>query len=165
VARALEARGRRPQLLTELRAGERPDPGRPLLVDTIGELDRVYLLADLVFVGGSLVPHGGQNVLEPAARARPVLHGPYVENFAAEVLLLSDARASRSVRDVAELSVALAELAANPAERARMAQAGALAVASQKGATRLTLDALVERCRLGSHGLDPGGRNRPIMVC
>ncbi len=152
-------------MLTALRAGETPDPARPLLVDTIGELDRVYLLADLVFVGGSLVPHGGQNVLEPAARARPVLHGPYVENFAAEVLLLAEARASRSVRDADELAVALAELGADPGERARMAEAGARAVAAQKGATRLTLDALIARCGLGSHGVSVGGRDRPIMVC
>jgi 3-deoxy-D-manno-octulosonic-acid transferase len=165
VVKALETRGPRPQLLTELRAGDAPDIGRPLLVDTIGELDRLYLLADLVFVGGSLVPHGGQNVLEPAARARPVLHGPYVENFAAEVLLLSEARASRSVRDVDELARVLAELAANPAERERMARAGALAVASQQGATRHTLDALVERCRMGSHGAEARGRQRPIMIC
>jgi 3-deoxy-D-manno-octulosonic-acid transferase len=54
---------------------------RVILLDTLGELDQYYALADLVFVGGSLVPIGGHNVLEVAAHRRPVFFGPYMSNF------------------------------------------------------------------------------------
>src|SRR5688572_7179430 len=64
VINALTGCGAPPQLLSELRRGETPDPRRPAIVDTIGELESVYALADLVYVGGSLVEHGGQNMLE-----------------------------------------------------------------------------------------------------
>ena len=64
--------------VTELRRGsERPDADRPALVDTIGELESVYELADVVFVGGSLIEHGGQNMLEPAVHDCAVLYGPH----------------------------------------------------------------------------------------
>ncbi|MEE8469429.1 MAG: 3-deoxy-D-manno-octulosonic acid transferase [Planctomycetota bacterium] len=147
VVDALAARGARAQRLTDLRAGrERPDPQRPLVVDTIGELERIYGLADLVFVGGSLVPHGGQNMLEPAAQGCPVLYGPHVDNFAQEAALLEDAGGARRVADAAHLARAVQELLADPAARDRMAQAGVRAVEDQKGATARTLKVLSERC-------------------
>jgi len=146
VAAALAAEGFPCQRLTELRAGVAPDPDRPAIVDTIGELEDVYALADLVFVGGSLVPHGGQNMLEPAARGRPVLYGPNVTNFREEARLLEDAGAARRLAGTAELAGALAELLADPAARRGMADAGMAAVRSQRGATALTLEALGARC-------------------
>ena len=147
VLRELEALGLRGQLLTELRAGaEAPDPARPAVVDTIGELEGVYALATLVFVGGSLVKHGGQNVLEPAAQARPVLFGPHMENFRQEAGLLLEAGAAAQVRDGAELARRFRELLGDAPARERMARAGSAAVASQQGATALTLAALRERC-------------------
>jgi 3-deoxy-D-manno-octulosonic-acid transferase len=147
ILRRLAGQGVQAQLLTELRAGlEELDLRRPLLVDTIGELERIYALSDLVFVGGSLVPHGGQNVLEPAALGVPVLHGPHVANFAQEAALLAEAGASRQVADARELGLALEHLAGDLAERERMARAGRGAVISQRGATDLTLSALARRC-------------------
>lgn len=130
------------QRLTELRRGTPVDPGQPLVVDTIGELERVYALADLVFVGGSLVPHGGQNMLEPAAQGKAVLFGPHTDNFDQEAALLLAAGACRKVADAAELERELARLLADAAERERMGRAGMEAVAAQRGATRLTLAAL-----------------------
>jgi len=130
------------QLLTRLRSGERVEGGQPLLVDTIGELERVYGLADLVFVGGSLVPHGGQNMLEPAAQGKAVLFGPHVENFDQEASLLVAAGACRAVADEGELASELARLLGDAEERSRMGRAGRAAVESQRGATRLSLDAL-----------------------
>ena len=92
VARELAAVGARPQLLTDLRRGsERPDAGRAAVVDTIGELEAVYELADIVFVGGSLIAHGGQNMLEPAAQGCAVVYGPHVHNFRQEAALLESA--------------------------------------------------------------------------
>jgi 3-deoxy-D-manno-octulosonic-acid transferase len=147
VVRGLEALGASPQLLTTLRRGEaQPDPARPAVVDTIGELEAVYGLADLVFVGGSLVEHGGQNMLEPAAQGRPVVYGPHVDNFRQEAALLETAGAALRVRDGEELARTLARLGDDSVLRASMGEAGRRAVAVQKGATRLTLQALRDRC-------------------
>jgi 3-deoxy-D-manno-octulosonic-acid transferase len=146
VERSLRTLGLQPQVLSRLRAGEVPEPDRPVVVDTIGELEAIYGLADLVFVGGTLVPHGGQNMLEPAAVGCPVLHGPSVENFAQEAALLATRGASREVADAAELASALRELGGDEAGRVRMAEAGRRTVEQQRGATRVTADALDERC-------------------
>jgi 3-deoxy-D-manno-octulosonic-acid transferase len=54
-----------------------------ILLDTIGELRSAYPLAEIVFVGGSLIPHGGQSVIEPAAEGKAIVTGPYTENFVA----------------------------------------------------------------------------------
>jgi 3-deoxy-D-manno-octulosonic-acid transferase len=123
-----------------------PDPARPAVVDTIGELEAVYALADVVFVGGSLVEHGGQNMLEPAAQGRPVLYGPHVDNFRQEAALLETAGAAMRVKDGADLANTVRRLAGDVELRARMGDAGRSVVAVQRGATRLTLQALRERC-------------------
>ena len=156
VVRSLARRGVRAQRLTELRAGERPDPARPCLADTIGELERIYGLADIVFVGGSLIPHGGQNMLEPAAQGKAVVFGPHVANFAQEASLLVGRGACLQVDDVDALALAFSELVADPALRARMAELGLLVVQDQKGATAFTLEAL------GAIGL--GGPSPPLSA-
>jgi 3-deoxy-D-manno-octulosonic-acid transferase len=137
------------QLLTDLRAGrEELDTARALIVDTIGELESIYRLADVVFVGGSLVPHGGQNMLEPAALGRAVVHGPHVENFTQEARLLEKAGGSRIVRDPSHLAEVLEQLLKDPVQRELMGQAGREAVEAQKGATARTLRVLADRCGL-----------------
>jgi len=147
VGERLAAEGVAVQRLTDLRVGRQvPDPERPLLVDTIGELGRVYGLADLVFVGGSLIPHGGQNMLEPAAQGRPVLFGPHVSNFPVGAPLLEGMGAARRVEDPDELARAIGELLADPEARARMAAAGMRAIEQHRGATARTLTLLRERC-------------------
>ena len=148
IAADLASGGTQVQLLTRLRAGERPDPARPLVVDTIGELERVYGLADLVFVGGSLIPHGGQNMLEPAAQGLPVIYGPHVANFAQEAAFLEEAGASLRVRDAHELEQSVHRLMADEELRGTMAAAGVLAVEGQRGASELSLRVLRERCGL-----------------
>lgn len=143
IVKALEGRGISPQLLTAVRGGkETPDPTRPLIVDTIGELEAFYGLCTLAFVGGTLVDHGGQNVLEPAAQGKPVLHGPSVSNFSQEAGLLAQAGASWEVKNGADLREAVEELLANPERQQRMGQAGREAVQGQRGATERTLTAL-----------------------
>lgn len=140
---------RTPERLSVLREADRPgDPLRPLLVDTIGELETVYGLADVVFIGGSLIPHGGQNMMEPAAQGRPVIYGPHVQNFLKETELLEQAGATIRVADPAALGVALRELWADATRRSAMGAAGRAAVAAQRGATGATLKALDERCGL-----------------
>jgi 3-deoxy-D-manno-octulosonic-acid transferase len=91
-----------------------------LLVDTVGDLERFYAMADLVFVGGSLVPHGGHNLFEPARLGRAVLFGPSMHNFAEEADLLLGAGAAVRVPDAAGLAQAVERLIGDPAERARL---------------------------------------------
>jgi 3-deoxy-D-manno-octulosonic-acid transferase len=74
-----------------------------LLVDGVGELMSFYALSDLVFVGGSLVPTGGHNILEPASLGIPVLFGPYMNNFREITALVLEAEAGIQVRDGGEL--------------------------------------------------------------
>jgi 3-deoxy-D-manno-octulosonic-acid transferase len=145
IVRALESDGVRAQRLTKLRGGEEPDRSRPCVADTIGELERIYGLSDIVFVGGSLVPHGGQNMLEPAAQERAVVYGPHVRNFTAEAALLERAGAAWRISAREELAGALRTLLDDAPRRSRMGRAGRAAVEAQRGATRLTLAALVER--------------------
>jgi 3-deoxy-D-manno-octulosonic-acid transferase len=145
IVRALESLGVRAQRLTQLRSGQAPDPSVPCVADTIGELERIYGLAALVFVGGSLIPHGGQNMLEPAAQERAVVYGPHVRNFTAEAVLLERADAAVRISSREELGGVLRALLDDPDRRMRMGRAGRAAVESQRGATRLTLAALSER--------------------
>jgi 3-deoxy-D-manno-octulosonic-acid transferase len=146
LTQALAGIGVRPQLLSALRVGQTPDPARPAIVDSIGELEQVYGLSDLVFIGGSLVPHGGQNMLEPASQGLPVVYGPHVENFAVEAGLLEEAGASLRLSSPGELAASLYELISDEPRRRAMAHAGLAVVETQKGATRRTLMALEARC-------------------
>jgi 3-deoxy-D-manno-octulosonic-acid transferase len=106
----------------------------------MGELAKLYAAASLVFVGGSLIPHGGQNILEPAAYGRPVLHGPHMGNFAEMRDLFRTAKAALEVVDGRSLSEALRTLLDDPAEADRMGRAGRAIVETQRGATRRTAD-------------------------
>ncbi len=150
VVDALGQVGARAQCLTGLRAGaESLDIGRPLIVDTVGELGRIYSLATVVFVGGSLVPHGGQNMLEPVARGRAVLYGPHTDNFRGETALLEAASGARRVADASELAAVVQELIEDPAQREAMAQAGVAVARAQGGATERTIEALERYLGLG----------------
>ena len=85
------------------------------LVDTMGELGLFFRLAPIVFMGGSLVPHGGQNLLEPARLGCALLHGPHVQNFRAIAADLAAAGAAQQVRDAGELAAAVEALLADEA--------------------------------------------------
>ena len=75
-----------------------------VLIDTIGELGRIYAVGDAVFVGGSLIDHGGHNVLEPAAHAKPIIVGPSMSNFKDSFALLSKVGACVQIRDGQEMT-------------------------------------------------------------
>ena len=109
-----------------------PLVGGVLLIDTIGELAALYALADIAFVGGSLVPHGGHNIIEPAQYGVAIVVGNHTENFRDIVSLFQSQDAVRIV-GVAELPLALMELLANPAERAALGQRAAATLRSQSG--------------------------------
>ncbi|MGE0143232.1 MAG: 3-deoxy-D-manno-octulosonic acid transferase [Planctomycetota bacterium] len=111
-----------------------------LLVDTIGHLESFYGACDVAFVGGSLVPHGGQNMIEPAALGRAVVFGPYVSNFRADVELLLLAEAVVQVQDQSELAAAFGDLLSDAAERTRLGQRAVEVIRSNQGATTRTLE-------------------------
>ena len=113
-----------------------------ILVDTMGELRRLYALGGVVFVGGSLVPIGGHNVLEPAQYSRPILFGPHMENLAEVSGLFLSQGAAIQVRDREELGTRLLELLSNPSMAVRIGRAASSIVASQGGATLRTADLL-----------------------
>jgi 3-deoxy-D-manno-octulosonic-acid transferase len=118
-----------------------PLAGGVLLVDTIGELAALYALADVAFVGGSLVPHGGHNIIEPAQHGVAIVVGNHTENFRDIVALFQSRNAVRIV-GMAELPLVLMELLANPVARAAQGQRAAETMRSQAGATRRTVEAL-----------------------
>jgi 3-deoxy-D-manno-octulosonic-acid transferase len=105
-----------------------------LLVDTVGELERVYALADLVVVGGSFIPHGGHNVLEPACLGKATCFGPHTANFRDEVRILLDADAARQLDDGSELSPCLGAWIDDPQERRSVGERASRAVAERRGA-------------------------------
>lgn len=105
-----------------------------LLGDTLGELLMFYAAADVAFVGGSLVPIGGHNLLEPAALARPIIVGPHNFNAQdiAQMLLASGAAVAVSTAE--QLSRAVFDLASDPARQAAMGASGRAVVDSNRGA-------------------------------
>src|SRR5580692_725414 len=114
-----------------------PLAGGVFLLDTIGELAALYALADVAFVGGSLVPHGGHNILEPAQHGVAIVVGNHTENFRDIVSLLQSRDAVR-VAGPAELPLLLLELLADDAERRALGQRAAETMRSQIGATERT---------------------------
>ena len=123
--------------------GGRPEAARDLhLVDTVGELGLFYRLVPLVFMGGSLVPHGGQNPIEPTRLGAAVLHGPHVANFADIYRALDEAGGAGPVADEAMLGRVAASLLRQPGRMREMAGRGAATVASFAGALPRTLAAL-----------------------
>ncbi len=114
--------------------------GGVILLDTMGELARLYAAASVVFVGGSLIPHGGQNILEPAAYGRPILHGPHMGNFAEMRDRFREADAALQVADGPALAEGLQALLDDAAGAERMGRAGRAIVEAQRGATRRTAD-------------------------
>lgn len=113
--------------------------GAVIVVDTVGELASMYSAGDVAFVGGSLVPAGGHNVMEPALRAKPVLFGPHTENFREAAGLLRDGGGA-VVRDGVELATTLTRLMTDGDLRASLGSAARQAAASREGAVRETLE-------------------------
>ncbi|MGB2602102.1 MAG: 3-deoxy-D-manno-octulosonic acid transferase [Candidatus Sulfotelmatobacter sp.] len=115
--------------------------GGVLLLDTIGELAALYALADIAFVGGSLVPHGGHNIIEPAQHGVATLIGNHTENFR-DIVGLFQSRDAVRVVGPAELPLVLMELLANDKERRALGQRAAETMRSQVGATARTASEL-----------------------
>jgi len=122
----------------------RDDAKEVILVDTVGELSALYAVGSISFVGGSLIPRGGHNLLEPALYGRPVLFGPHMENFNETSAYFIERGAAIQVSDAADLTRQLARLLRDPAARERMGQAAMAALAAHQGACERTV-ALLEQ--------------------
>lgn len=134
------------------RRGENPSArdkvAEIILLDSIGELRAVYPLAEIVFVGGSLIPHGGQNVLEPAGARKAIVTGFYTMNFDAIVreFLEKDAIVQLpklEEKDIsAKLAASFAELLQNAEKREKLSENAFRVVQSNRGASRKTIEYL-----------------------
>jgi 3-deoxy-D-manno-octulosonic-acid transferase len=141
-----------------IRRSELPIDAEPhadvVVLDTIGELAQLYQLATAVFVGGSLVDHGGHNILEPAIFGKPIVFGPHMHNFKeiAEAFLSNDA--AIQVQSERDLDEALLALVTDPVRRARLGAAARALVAANRGAKTKTLAVIAELLPAG----DAAGR-------
>ena len=131
LAVTLRSRGRVPQAQDDI-----------YVVDTLGELGLVYRLASIVFVGGSLASHGGQNPVEPIKLGAAVLHGPHVWNFSEIYGALDAERGAELIADVGKLTVRVGALLTDPAERTAITSAARATVERLGGALERTLAAL-----------------------
>lgn len=149
VAQLLEQRGI-PHVRRSRMGDQTGFPARGvLLLDTLGELTSIYKLADVAFVGGSLVPHGGHNILEPAYFGTPVVFGPYMQNFAqiAEQFLEADAalRADSSI----ELGRVWGHLLSSRELRQQVGGAAQRLMESKRGATARAIQVIDELLAAG----------------
>jgi 3-deoxy-D-manno-octulosonic-acid transferase len=134
--------------LSTIRRSDLPIDSEPradaVILDTIGELAQLYQIATAVFVGGSLVPLGGHNILEPAVHGKPIVFGPHMENFAeiAGAFLVNDAAVQ--VRTPRELEGVVVSLMADPVRRARLGAAARALVDANRGAKDTTLRVLAD---------------------
>jgi len=125
---------RRTQLFKETTDGYRP-PLQVLLLDTIGELAPVFQYATVVFMGGSLVPKGGHNPLEPARHRKPIIFGPHMENFRDMARLFLEAKAAVQIQSPAELAPAVRKLLLNPDQASELGRRASAIVEQNMGAT------------------------------
>ena len=140
IAETIKAAGLRPAMRSR-RLG--PDSACDVYVaDTMGELGLFYRLTPIVFMGKSLVPHGGQNPIEPAKLGAAILHGPHVQNFASVYEALDEAGGAREISDSRTLAVAFAEMIADPKRLREMVRAAGAAVEGLTGAVDRTMRAI-----------------------
>jgi 3-deoxy-D-manno-octulosonic-acid transferase len=137
----------------------RPD-SEILLVDTMGELAALYAAADVAFVGGSLVPVGGHNLLEPAALGVPVITGPYTANSREIARQLVQRGGAIEVADAAALADALHKLLADPAGRERAGSCARAFVAAHRGSVARLVD-LIDPLLQASAPPAPASKARP----
>jgi 3-deoxy-D-manno-octulosonic-acid transferase len=123
-------------------------PGAVLLVDTVGELELFYALADVVFVGGSLIPHGGHNLFEAARLGKPVLFGPHYGNFQEEAELLLGANAASCEPSGASLIERIDQLLASVDDRLEIGRKAREVTRSLQGATARHADWIRRHLRL-----------------
>jgi 3-deoxy-D-manno-octulosonic-acid transferase len=152
VAQLLARQGRSFVLRTALQIGDKELPSQVaspevVLLDTIGELAGIFELADLVIMGGSLVPTGGHNLIEPAYWGKPILFGPHMENFRDVTQLFLQVGAGIQVRGAKELTERVSELLEDSARRRELGEKAKKVVEQAAGATERVLVRIRELLR------------------
>ncbi len=112
------------------------ETGPYMILDTYGELSSIYCVSDLVVIGGGFENLGGQNLIQPLAHGKPVLHGPYMQNFRDSAAMADAAGAAQVCRTAEELTAAIKELLDDPAKRKLAGDAARELVAQNLGATK-----------------------------
>jgi 3-deoxy-D-manno-octulosonic-acid transferase len=120
--------------LSDINNGRKRKDERVIVVDVIGELFKVYSLASVVYCGGSLVPRGGQNILEAAAWGKVIFYGPSMEDFSAEKALMEEAGCGVTIKNAEELLRGIIQVLENPAEMKRLGERGKAVVLANIGA-------------------------------
>lgn len=123
-------------------------PGEIMIVDTLGEMLKLYALSDLVFVGGSLVDIGGHNILEAALLKKPVMYGSHMQNFKEIARLVRAAHAGLQVKNADDLYRQMRILIENPDEAMRIGENGHHLLEQNRGATQRTLEVIDRRMLL-----------------
>ena len=116
-----------------------------MIVDTLGEVLKLYALSELVFVGGSLVDIGGHNILEAALLKKPVMYGSHMQNFKEIARLVRAAHAGLQVKNADDLYRQMRILIENPDEAVRIGENGHHLLEENRGATQRTLEVIDRR--------------------
>jgi len=146
IARMVEGRGLPACLMSVLgQNNAQCVPGCVFILDIMGVLQQLYCRADIVFVGGSLVRHGGQNPIEPAACAKPVIFGPHMFNFSEIAALFLSRNAALRVRDRRELQQAIEELLQDKQKREQLSGRAHALVQENQGSVHRIMEVLIEQ--------------------
>ncbi|MBQ2246649.1 MAG: tetraacyldisaccharide 4'-kinase [Selenomonadales bacterium] len=141
LSRMVQKKGMTSILRTE---ADKAGGGDVILLDTIGELGRLYSVGDIVFVGGSLIEQGGHNILEPAAHGKAILVGPYMFNFKDSYALFSGRGACLTVHNETELTDTVLRLMKNSEEKRAMEEQTLQIIAENGGAALKSREELRE---------------------
>ncbi len=143
VSRLIEKKGFTPVLKTSVDSSNyswQNSKKEIILIDTVGDLEKIYALSDYVFVGKSLVPSGGQNMMEPAGLGKPVVFGPHVFNFKEEVDMLLRNEAAKMIETEDELCGTIEFFIKNPEAAKEMGLRAQEVVSEKRGATEKNMD-------------------------
>lgn len=156
VSRLIEKKGFTPVLKTSVDSSNyswQNSKKEIILIDTVGDLEKIYALSDYVFVGKSLVPSGGQNMMEPAGLGKPVIFGPHVFNFKEEVGMLLRNEAAKMVETEDELCGTIEFFIKNPEAAKEMGLRAQGVVNEKRGATEKNMDIIREILKRKERGV------------
>jgi 3-deoxy-D-manno-octulosonic-acid transferase len=142
VATLLEDRGFRSIRRTEINPASEADHFEVILLDTIGELFKLYSIGTVIFIGGSLVPIGGHNILEPAIYKKAVLYGPYMDNFSEISQILESRGAGIRVRNGEELFLQASKLLLNEDLRESLGKSALEVIEENQGALQKSVEVI-----------------------
>jgi 3-deoxy-D-manno-octulosonic-acid transferase len=129
--------------MTKINEGRARTNEQIIVIDVIGELFKVYSLATVVYCGGSLVPKGGQNILEPAAWGKVIFYGPSMEDFTEEKNLLEEVGCGITVKNANDFQIKILQALKNPAELEQRGARGKAVVTANMGAAARYADLII----------------------